>query len=98
MGGHLSNDMTLGYGPEEYLLRRARPGTYAVRVNVFATDRLNSTGATNVRVHLYRAYNRPGQSAETLELELKRPPTGGDDNPYLVGMFTVSPGMLMVQE
>jgi len=98
MGGRLSNDMTQGYGPEEYLLRRAKGGTYAVRVNVFATDRLNPNGATNVRVHLYRAYNRPDQSVETLELELKRPPTGGDENPFLVGMFTVSPGMLMVQE
>lgn len=98
IGGRLSNDMTQGYGPEEYLLRHARPGTYAVRVNVFATDRLNPNGATNVRVHLYRAYNRPGESVETLELELKRPPSGGDENPYLVGMFTVSPEMYMAQQ
>jgi hypothetical protein len=26
IGGHLSNDMTQGFGPEEYLLRRAAPG------------------------------------------------------------------------
>ena len=39
IGGRLSNDMTSGYGPEEYLLRRAIDGEYAVRVNVYASGR-----------------------------------------------------------
>jgi uncharacterized protein DUF2135 len=95
IGGRLSEDMTQGYGPEEYMLRRAAPGSYAVRVNVFATDRLNPNGATNVRVRLYRNYNRPNESVETLELELKR--QQGENN-HLVGTFTVSPEMHMAHQ
>ncbi|HEY0130632.1 MAG TPA: VIT domain-containing protein, partial [Allosphingosinicella sp.] len=34
IGGRLSNDMTNGYGPEEYLLRRAPDGTFTVRADV----------------------------------------------------------------
>jgi len=44
IGGRLSNDMTSGYGPEEYLLRRAPNGTFTVRANVYAADRINPNG------------------------------------------------------
>jgi uncharacterized protein YfaP (DUF2135 family) len=44
IGGHLSDDMTSGYGPEEYFLRRAAGGRYIVRANVFAPDRLDPNG------------------------------------------------------
>ncbi len=70
-GGRLSNDMTAGYGPEEYLLNHAPPGTYTVRVNIFATDRLNPNGAITVRAHLYRGYNRANEQEQTFEIELQ---------------------------
>ena len=100
IGGRLSDDMTQGYGPEEYLLKHAVAGSYAVRVNVYATDRLNPNGATNVRVHLYRDYNRPNEAVQTLELELKRESAspGRGESDYLVGTFTVSPEMHMAQQ
>ena len=43
IGGHLSNDMTAGYGPEQYLLRRAPAGTFTIKSNVFAADRSTPT-------------------------------------------------------
>ena len=99
IGGRVSDDMTLGYGPEEYLLKRAASGTYAVRVNVYATDRLNPNGATNVRVHLYRDYNRSSEAVQTFELELKREPGQvGQERDYFVGTFTVNTGMHMAQQ
>ena len=91
--------MTVGYGPEEYLLKRAASGTYAVRVNVYATDRLNPNGATNVRVHLFRDYNRSSEVVQTFELELKREPGQvGVERDYFVGTFTVNTGMHMAQQ
>jgi hypothetical protein len=99
IGGRVSDDMTLGYGPEEYLLKRATSGTYAVRVNVYATDRLNPNGATNVRVHLFRDYNRSSEAVQTFELELKREPGQvGVERDYFVGTFTVNAGMHMAQQ
>jgi uncharacterized protein YfaP (DUF2135 family) len=98
IGGRVSDDMTLGYGPEEYLLKRAASGAYAVRVNAYAADRLNPNGATNVRVHLFRDYNRSSETVQTFELELKREPEQvGQEHDYFVGTFTVNTGMHMAE-
>jgi tetratricopeptide (TPR) repeat protein len=100
IGGRINNHTSWGYGPEEYLLRRAPAGTYAVRVDVWWSDSLNPNGPINVRVHLFRDYNRATEAVETLELELKRKPAlpGEGENNYLVGTFTVSPAMHMALE
>jgi hypothetical protein len=87
IGGRLSNDMTQGFGPEEYLLRRAIAGLYAISVNVYASDVINPNGSTMVTAHLTRNYGREDQVTETLELELKPQETGEK----LVGRFNVGP-------
>ena len=76
IGGHLSNDMTQGYGPEEYLLHRAIPGTYTVQANVYAPDRLDPNGASVLTAHLFRNYGRPNQSEEAVDIELTRDDKG----------------------
>lgn len=87
IGGRLSNDMTQGYGPEEYLLRRAMPGEYKVSANVYATDRLNPNGSTTIRARIFRNWGRQDQAEQTLELELKP----GESGTRLVGTITVGP-------
>lgn len=87
IGGRLSNDMTQGYGPEEYLLRRAMNGTYEIRANVFAADRLNPNGSTTIRARIFRNWGRPDQEEQVLELELKKDEKGTQ----LVGKITVEP-------
>lgn len=70
IGGQLSNDMTQGFGPEQYLLRRAPNGTYVVSANVYASDRLNPNGATVITARLFRDYGRATQSEEVVDVEL----------------------------
>lgn len=70
IGGRLSNDMTSGFGPEEYLLRRAPAGTFTIRAHVYAADRLNPNGASNVTAKLIRDFGRPTQSEEVVDIEL----------------------------
>jgi uncharacterized protein YfaP (DUF2135 family) len=77
--------MTSGYGPEEYLLRRAIDGEYAISVNVYASDAINPNGATMVTARLTRNFGRPDQRTEMMELELKPDDTGEK----LVGRFNV---------
>lgn len=36
-GGHLSRDVTQGYGPEEYLVRKAFPGPYRIQTDYYGT-------------------------------------------------------------
>lgn len=69
-GGRLSNDMTQGYGPEEYLIRRAVPGTFEVRANVFASDRINPNGAQRVTARIIRDFGRPTEREEVVDIEL----------------------------
>jgi len=76
IGGNLSNDMTQGYGPEEYMLHHAPDGTYVVQANVYAPDRLDPNGATFVTAHLFRNYGRANQQEDSVDMELKRDESG----------------------
>lgn len=71
IGGRLSNDMTSGFGPEEYLLRRAPDGRFAVDVNAYAADRLNPNGAATVTARLTHNFGRPDEHTEMLDIELR---------------------------
>jgi tetratricopeptide (TPR) repeat protein len=77
IGGHMSEDMTEGYGPEEYLLRRAPAGTFTVRANVYAADSINPNGASRINARLIRNFGRPDETEESVEIELL-PDKGGD--------------------
>jgi len=85
IGGRLSNDMTQGFGPEEYLLRRAIAGEYRISVNVYSSDAINPNGTTVVTAHLMRNFGRADQHEEAMELELA-PDESGEK---LIGRFTV---------
>lgn len=76
IGGHLSNDMTAGYGPEEYFVRRAPAGDYTVRANVYAADRLDPNGLSLLTAHLFRDFGRPTQRVEAVDIELQRDERG----------------------
>lgn len=88
IGGRLSNDMTAGFGPEEYLLRRAPNGEYVLQVNVYASDVLDPNGPSTVRVRLFRDWGRPTEKQETFTIELKK----GDDGAMKVGRFVIGKG------
>jgi hypothetical protein len=86
-GGFLSRDMTGGYGPEQYFIRRASTGRYLVRVNTFATDRLNPNGATTVTARLIRNYGRANEVEELVDLEV----LPGSSGERLIGKIEVKP-------
>lgn len=69
-GGQISNDMTDGYGPEEYAIRRAPAGTYGVRVNGYDADRLNPNGPGHVLLRLIRNFARTTQRDILVDLDL----------------------------
>jgi uncharacterized protein YfaP (DUF2135 family) len=84
-GGRLSNDMTRGYGPEEYLLNVAPDGLYKVLSNAFASDQLDPNGPTSLTVRLYRDWGRPTEKVESFVVELNR---GQQNNTTEIGRFT----------
>ncbi|NYT40823.1 hypothetical protein HZY97_08655 [Sphingomonas sp. R-74633] len=87
IGGHLSNDMTNGYGPEEYFIRHAPNGTYTIRANVFASDRIDPNGPSVVTAHVIRNFGRPNQSDESVDIEV----LGDDREGRLIGRVVIGP-------
>ncbi len=84
-GGKLSGDVTNGYGPEEYLIRRAQKGVYEIRANTFASDRSNPNGPSTLTVRVIRNFGRPSQSEELLDIEMD----GEDRDMRLLGKITI---------
>ncbi|CAF0854666.1 unnamed protein product [Rotaria sordida] len=70
IGGMISRDFTQGYGPEEYLIRKAVKGTYTVRAKYFANHQQSLTGATTIMVHIYKYYGQLNQQKEIVTLRL----------------------------
>jgi uncharacterized protein YfaP (DUF2135 family) len=70
IGGLVSRDFTQGYGPEEYLIHRALPGTYKVQANYFGSRAQTLTGAVTVQLDLFSNYGRPNEQKKSITLRL----------------------------
>ena len=60
-GGELTQDVTQGYGPEMYVLRRAPQGTYNVFAHYFASNRNRASARTKVYVTLIENWGTPSE-------------------------------------
>lgn len=70
IGGRLSNDMTNGFGPEEYWVRRDPGGRFTIESNMFRNDRIDPNGTPRLYVRLIRDFGRPEQREEIVDLEM----------------------------
>jgi Vault protein inter-alpha-trypsin domain len=69
-GGQISNDMTDGYGPEEYAIRRASGGEYLIKINGYDGDRLNPNGNGRVTVRMIRDFGRATERETLVDAEI----------------------------
>jgi Ca-activated chloride channel family protein len=70
IGGMISKDFTGGYGPEEYLVRRALPGTYEVKANYFGSRAQSLVGPTTVQATVITHFGRDSERRKALTLRL----------------------------
>ncbi|MBN1420681.1 MAG: hypothetical protein JXP34_18055 [Planctomycetes bacterium] len=56
IGGELTEDVTQGYGPEMYVLRKAVAGTYKIRVRYYSEDRNRASARTKVYATIYERW------------------------------------------
>ena len=75
-GGLVSQDNTVGYGPEEYVLRHAPGGVYRVACQYFASHTLTLFGAATVTATVYLDWGRPTERRQMLTLRLEQPGQG----------------------
>lgn len=74
IGGLVSRDITDGYGPEEYALKKAMKGRYQVQANYYGSGAPSLTGAVTLQVDVFTNYGRANEkrSSTTLRLKQKR--------------------------
>ncbi len=61
LGGELTQDVTQGYGPEMYVMKRAKGGTYAVRAHYFASQRNRASARTKVMAQVIENWGTPNE-------------------------------------
>lgn len=69
-GGRLSRDLTGGYGPEEFMIKKAPKGTFKIEANYFGDRQQRLSGPTTVQVTVYRNYGRPNEHRESTTIRL----------------------------
>jgi hypothetical protein len=77
-GGHLTRDVTTGYGPEMYYIPRMRRGHYDIRAHYFASNRNRLSTRTKVYVTIFRDF---GTAQEQVSREVVTLEDGKDVHP-----------------
>ncbi|RNL50620.1 DUF2135 domain-containing protein [Pedobacter jejuensis] len=84
IGGRISNDFTSGYGPEQFMIKKAVKGKYKIEVNYFGDRQINISGPTTVTAEIYTYYATGKQQRKVIVL----PMAAGNSDGNLVGEFS----------
>ena len=83
-GGRMSADFTGGYGPEEFSLKKAKPGKYTVKAKFYGHNQQIVAPATTLMLTLTTNFGKTNQKEEQIILRLS-----GRGDMVTVGTFTV---------
>lgn len=72
LGGRISRDITQGYGPEQFMLKKAIPGKYKVYVNYFGDSQVKAEGPSTIMAEIYTHYSDKSQKREVVCLQLSK--------------------------
>jgi tetratricopeptide (TPR) repeat protein len=65
-GGRISNDITQGYGPEEFILKKAAKGNYVIEVNLYGDSRQTLGGPITIKAELFTNFGRASQKRSVI--------------------------------
>ncbi len=83
IGGRISEDMTQGFGPEEYTVQKAIKGDYYIKVRYYGDRYQKVENPTFMKVTMYTYYGTNKETKETQILRLTRA-----DNEQLLAKLT----------
>lgn len=72
IGGRISHDMTQGFGPEQFLLKKAIKGTYKIEINYYGDRQATIAGPTTVMAEMFTHYGTPEEKKEIIVLQMKK--------------------------
>jgi tetratricopeptide (TPR) repeat protein len=70
IGGRISRDVTQGYGPEEYSLKKAANGEYSIEVNLYGDTRENLGGPIAIKAELFTDFGKATQKRKMINLRV----------------------------
>lgn len=71
IGGKISNDITQGYGPEEFMIRDAVAGVYMIQANYYGNTQQKKLIPVTIRAEVYSAYSQNNEIQKEIVLRLK---------------------------
>ncbi len=71
IGGLVSKDFTRGYGPEEYLVRKAMGGMYRIEAKYYGSSSAKLLGAVTLRVDIFTDFAGDDEQHRSITLRLK---------------------------
>ncbi len=71
-GGLVSEDITDGYGPEEYLVRKAPTGKYTISTNYFGSRQQTVVGPATVTATVFTNWGRANEERQVLTVRLEK--------------------------
>ncbi|MDR2914281.1 MAG: hypothetical protein LBV74_05560, partial [Tannerella sp.] len=88
IGGRLSNDFRGGYGPEQFLLKKAINGTYKIETNFFGERQLTLSGPTTIMGEIYLYYSDGREERQVITFQNGE--KGREKEGVLIGEFIFS--------
>lgn len=83
-GGRISRDFTRGYGPEQFMVKKALKGKYQVKLHYYGDRQQKIAGPTTVMAEIYLNYGKPNQERKVVVLQMEKK---GDTNGTEVAEF-----------
>ncbi len=72
IGGHMSPDMTQGFGPEEFTLKQAVKGDYYIKIKYYGDRNQKVESPTFMKVTMYKYYGSKNETNETKIIRLTK--------------------------
>lgn len=70
LGGKISRDVTQGYGPEEFMIKKSMKGQYKVQVNYYGSNSQKQLMPVSLRITFYTHFGTPQQKQEETTIRL----------------------------
>ena len=85
IGGRMSNDITRGFGPEQFMLKKAVKGKYKIKTNFFGENQMSLSGPTTISAEIYLMYSSGKEVRKLITFQNNKPDRG--DDKILIGEF-----------
>jgi tetratricopeptide (TPR) repeat protein len=88
LGGRISNDITGGFGPEQFMLKKAVKGKYQIKTNFFGERQAVLSGPTTIMAEVYLYYQSGKQERKVITFQSEKNNNGSNnDNKIQIAEF-----------